>query len=99
MGMILDDVEGYGIEVRGESFKIHGAEMADYIHCNTDKEPKHVIYAHSYLYNPVTDRNIENYGRERAYWGSSVGYAEFLIEDIPRIRAVLDAVENYVQSR
>lgn len=86
MGYILESTEAmgeYSVEVRRESFYLRGASLFDH-----DFEgapiPDHVIY----LYPSSGPTS-----KERA------GTVEIELRDIPKIRAALDAIEDYLKER
>jgi len=88
MGFILEptpEMGEYSGEVRRESFYLRGEDVYDYAY-NDAPLPRHAIIVY-----PVQGSS----GRV----ATQAGTVELLLEDIPKIRAVLDAVEAYVTDR
>lgn len=139
MGLILDtsapEFGEYGVEVRRESFCLHGEDITDHVYKGAPL-PRHVIHVYPQLRpqpdgqapratlddinqskwildnsigtrDPVVRAAYNRITRELAYalvgeqqWREktvNVGAIELLIEDIPKLRAVLDAVEAHVK--
>jgi hypothetical protein len=88
MGFILDqtpEMGEYGGEVRRESFYLRGEDTYDYAY-NGAPLPRHVIIQYP------------QYGSSGRV-ATAAGTVEILLEDIPKIRAVLDAVEAHAARR
>ncbi len=91
MGQIIErteDMGEYGGEIRENSFLLRGASDFESWHNGQPLPPAHMIFVYPRVREGVDASDV-----------SRIGSVEIDIADIPKIRAVLDAVEAEVLSR